>query len=69
MPQTKPLPYTASVLLAEASGGGGRREVKYQVCQMAPSTIKNNEAEKGFAIINRVKREAFTERWHLEWRP
>lgn len=50
-------------------GAGGRREVKYQVCQMAPSTIEKNEAEKGFAIINRVKREAFTERWHLEWRP
>ena len=69
MPQTKPLRCTASVLLAESPRGGGwRRGVKYQVCQMVPSTVKN-EAKKGFATINRVKWEALTERWHLKWRP
>lgn len=36
--------------------------VNYQVCQMVPSTMKKNEAEKGFAMINRVKWEAVTEK-------
>lgn len=34
--------------------------VNYQVCQMAPSTMKKNEAEKGFVMINRVKCEALS---------
>lgn len=46
-----------------------REKGKYQVCQMALSTMEKNKARKGFAIVNRVEQKALTEKVAFEWRP